>query len=165
VFRRRERKKPREPDPAVFMGLRQQVLELDARALGWTPSDADPRIFAALMEIGYPEAVATVVAVVDGTTSLYLGSGGGILGGGDHPQVVRANVAMRTVFDAHRDLFASTEAPPLPQVGEVRFHALTFDGPRTAVAPHDELMEEHGPLVPLFAAGHDVITELRLIAG
>jgi hypothetical protein len=42
----------------------------------------DAPILALLMETGYPEAVATLVAVADGTSSLYFSNGGGFIGVG-----------------------------------------------------------------------------------
>ncbi len=43
------------------------------------------------METGYREAVATLVGVVDGTSSLYFSNGGGFIGAGSHAAVAEAN--------------------------------------------------------------------------
>ena len=45
----------------------------------------------------------------------------------------------------------------------VRFNVLTFDGPVTAVGEPDELAAGGLPLSPLFFAGNDVITQLRMV--
>jgi hypothetical protein len=75
---RLRRKRDREPRPVadVYVGLRQQVLRLTPDQLGnRVPTDAP--ILALLMETAYPEAVATLVAVADGSASLYFSNGGG----------------------------------------------------------------------------------------
>lgn len=52
----------------------------------------------------------------------------------------------------------------LPQPGRVRFQLLTVGGGRTAEAGEDELGFGRHPLSPLFHAGQDVITEIRLLS-
>jgi hypothetical protein len=79
-----------EPSRAeVYEGLREQVLHLTPDRLG--DAFAEAPILALLMEIAYPEAVATLVGVVDGTSSLYFGHGGGFIGAGTHSAVAEAN--------------------------------------------------------------------------
>jgi hypothetical protein len=85
---RRGRDAERAP-AAVYLGLRQQVLRLTPEQLG--DELVDGPILALLMETGYPEAVATLVAVVDGTTSLYFSNGGGVLGAAEHDAVAEAS--------------------------------------------------------------------------
>lgn len=46
-----------------------------AAAVAIVPSARLPRVWAVLMETGYPGAVATLAALADGTTSLYLSAG------------------------------------------------------------------------------------------
>ena len=65
----------------IYQGLRQQVLTLDPLSLGLDPS-ASNRVWGVLMETGYPEAVASLVVIADGTVSLYFSNGGGIIGVG-----------------------------------------------------------------------------------
>jgi hypothetical protein len=63
------------PPPEVYEDLRNQALNLRKEQLG--DAFAEVPILAVLMETGYPEAVATLVGVVDGTSSLYFSNGGG----------------------------------------------------------------------------------------
>jgi hypothetical protein len=67
----------------VYRDLRQQVLTLDPAKIGLPSSDKN-QIHGVLMETGYPEAVATLVTIADGTVSLYFSNGGGIIGVGQH---------------------------------------------------------------------------------
>ena len=55
--------------------------------------------------------------------------------------------------------------PALPNLGLTQFVAVTPDGLRGVVAPEKELGEGRHALSPLFHAGHDVITQIRLTQG
>jgi hypothetical protein len=158
---RRKRGEEQPPPAEVYLGLRQQVLSLTADQLG-DDNLADPPILALMMETGYPEAVATLVAVVDGTSSLYFSNGGGLIGAGMHEGVAAAS--RRWLETGHEFLpqLPPITDPPLPLEGETQFLAVTPDGLRGTVAPEAELGEGRHRLSPLFDAGHDVITRMRL---
>ena len=55
------------------------------------------------MDMGTRNATATLVGLADGTTSLYLSTGGAVIGGGEHPQV-----AGYTLFGHRRHPLADT---------------------------------------------------------
>ena len=149
----------REPDPKdVYPGLRAQVLQLTPDQVG----GADAPILALLMETGYPEAVATLVGVVDGTTSLYFSNGGGIIGAGSHAAVAEATRRWLEAGLAALPELAEVTDPTLPAEGMTQFVAVTPDGLRSAVAPEAELGEGKHRLSPFFYAAQDVITQIRL---
>ena len=76
------------PNPAeMSQQLRAEALARSAQDLGLSSSPEDPTVFGILMETGYPEAVATLAVFVEGSTSLYFSSGGGIIGAGEHDSV------------------------------------------------------------------------------
>jgi hypothetical protein len=87
---------PPQPDP-VYLGLRRTMFTADPAELGLAPSERLPEVWAALMEIDLGGAVASVVAVADGTTSLYISNGGGVLGTGAYPAVAEAGAFSRFV--------------------------------------------------------------------
>jgi hypothetical protein len=157
----RKRDSEQPPPAEVYMGLRQQVLGLTPDQLG--DEFAEAPILALLMETGYPEAVATLVAVVDGTSSLYFSNGGGLIGAGEHEAVAEAN---RRWLETAREFLPQLPAimdTPLPADGRTQLVAVTPDGLRGVVAPEEELGEgEHG-LSPLFYGGRDLITQIRLV--
>jgi hypothetical protein len=152
-----------QPPAEVYEGLRQQVLQLTPDQLGTAFADAP--ILALLMETGYPEAVATLVGVADGTSSLYFSNGGGFIGAGTHATVADANRRwLETGLTFLPELSVIT-IPPVPAEGMTQFVAVTPDGLRGAVAVEDELGERRHELAPLFYAGQDVITQIRLTQG
>ena len=92
----------RDPPVAdVFSELREQALRLTPDQLGdAVPTEAG--ILALLMETAYQEAVATLVGVADGTTSLYFSNGGGFVGAGTHPTVAEGLTVLFTAVPAKR---------------------------------------------------------------
>jgi hypothetical protein len=149
-------------DPGdVIRGLREQAFSLPAIEVGISPAPGHERVWSMLMETGYPEAVASLVTIADGTTSLYFSNGGGIIGAGRHVPVRTAAEAFIAAGNVHVGAFGPAAEHPLPAVGRVRFYARTFDGLLTAEADEQDLGENRHPLSPLFHLGHAVIAAVR----
>lgn len=115
------------------------------------------------MEMGYPNATATLVCLSDGTTSLYTSSGFGIIGGGMHEEVVRATTKLLEVLDDHLAETSPSTEQALPAQGRTIIRALTNDGQRLFEASEDDLGEGRSAMSPVFHAAHAVITQLRLV--
>ena len=142
--------------------LRDMILRNPPDELGFAPGK-DTELYGVLMETGYDSAIATIVSLADGTTSMYFSSGGGTIGAGEHERVANAT---RAFVAAAADFLSYAEPTtdfPSPALGEVRFQFLTFGGGLTAAAPEDDLGNQRDALSPLFYAGQDVITEIRLV--
>ncbi len=166
MFKRRKDRRGGDGDGdarEVFLGLRRQLLTLDPAELELSPSPGRPRVWALFMEMGLDTGTASLVAVADGTTSLYMSTGGGVIGGGEHQGVRRVSEAFLDTAEAHLDRLQAISEAPLPQTGAIRFHALTFDSLRSAEAEEGELVDGRSELAPLFYAGNEVLTQLRLI--
>lgn len=146
----------------IYESLREQALTVIADELGLAKRANDP--FGVLMETGYPNGTATLVAFGEGSASLYFSSGGGIIGGGRHASVREAAldfVDLSRQFLEHMDPAA---IHPLPSAGKVAFTVLTPSGAWSTTEDEQDLGHNRSELAPLFYAGHAVITELRLIA-
>jgi hypothetical protein len=148
----------------VYLDLRQRALSLDPVKIGLTPDSANV-VWGVLMETGYKEAVATLVALGDGTVSLYFSDGGGIIGVGQHKGPRKANEALPAFAPGFIEHASPTTVFPLPTEGRTRFYFLCFDGVRTAEAKEEDLGNNRLPLSPLFHKAHEVITAVRLVDG
>jgi hypothetical protein len=153
------RKKKQANNPAE--GLRRQALSFTAAVIGISPGIGHQQVWGILMEIGFPEAVATLVCFADGTTSLYYSHGGGVIGAGEHAPVRDAAIAFVAMADALHESFAPALDQGLPQLGRVRFFAHTFAGLRSAEASEDDLGNNRHSLSVLFHSGHAVISAIR----
>ena len=118
-------------------------------------------IGALFMETGYAEAVASLVCFADGTTSLYLSNGGGMIGAGEHASVRTAATTFFAVGAHSLHELTGAAEHPLPRVGQVRFYARTDDGLWVAEAPEADLGGGSHQLSQLFFTAHGVITAIR----
>ena len=114
------------------------------------------------METVHPQAVVTLVGVVDGTTSLYFSNGGGILGAGTKPPVADATARWLEAGSGVLPQLPEITDPPLPTEGMTQFVLVTPTGLRGAVAREAELGERRHELSGFFFAAQDVITQIRL---
>jgi hypothetical protein len=154
---------PRDRGADVYAGLREQILRLDPATAGMSQRPGGAIVWGALMEMGYPNGVATIVALADGTTSMYTSSGGGIIGGGGHRAVVTATHAFLESVADHLGELRPDPGEALPAPGQVIIRALTYLGRLSGQAPEDDLGNRRHSLAPVFYAGQEVITQLRLI--
>ena len=138
--------------------------KLRAQALAFTAADARSKaaVYGVVMEIGYPEAVATLVSLADGTTSLYFSNGGGKIGAEDSPKVAAASKQLVSESAADLDKRTPTVETPLPLLDHTRFYLLTTSGLRTGEALEETLSDQKHPLSQLFYWAQAVLTEIRL---
>jgi hypothetical protein len=153
----------RRKPPSVYDDLRGRVLALDPAEAGLAPSARHPRVYGGLLETGLGTGTFTLVCLADGTTSLYLSSGGGTIGGGEHPPVAAATLAFLDALEAGLDGFGADRDDAPPRTGRAVLRALTYDGRRGVEAEERALGEGRDPASPVFYAAHDVITALRLV--
>lgn len=151
------------PGEDVYRGLRDQILTLDPAAAGLGRTAERRVLWGALMEMGRGSGTATLVALADGTTSLYLSTGGGMIGGGFHQPVAEATAAFLACLEEHLGFLAPDPDDYLPASGRIVFRALAYDGRLHAEAAEDDLGFGRHPLSAVFYAGHGVITALRVL--
>ncbi len=152
-----------KPNPAeMSRRLREQALTVGAGELDLAPSEARRHVWGVLMDLGYPGAVATLAVFGDGTASLYVSTGGSVIGAGGHAPVHAAAERFLASVEVHLTEFTRAAETPLPQTGRVRFYVRTFEGTLAAEADEQDLGHDRHRLSPVFHAGHAVITEMRL---
>jgi hypothetical protein len=154
------------PENDVYHNLRHRALNVRPSELGVEP-DPEAPIYAVIMETGYPDAVATFACFRDGTVSLYLSTGGGVIGGGEHEDVRDACLEMLSITNKYaQDFIAACNRVstfPLPSEGEVFFHLLTAEGVYQARCMEHALAEQRDPFSALFNNCHAVMSEVRKI--
>jgi hypothetical protein len=143
-------------DQNPYAGLRAAFLTLGSDVV-------DGPLRGAMIEFGMPGASVTIVCVADGTTSMYTSVGGGMIGAGQHEQVRRANAAFRAAVSADLDRLTPVTEVPLPEPAEVNIAAVTADGLRLLHGSEVGMAAVDSPDRPLFMAGQDVVTQLRLL--
>jgi hypothetical protein len=145
----------------VYLQLRDLILRGDPHGHGWAPTASLPHVWGALVEVGLPDGPVTLVSLVDVTTSLYLGNGGGTIGAGEAAPVAEASLELLAALDAALVHLGPIWEFPLPETGQVRFVVLTYAGSFGADAAESELVEGTHPLSAAFAAASDVLAGIE----
>jgi hypothetical protein len=162
LFGRKQKPAPEPAQESIYTALREGIFTTSPDEVGIVRSQDNPNVWGVVMETGYPEGTATLVLLADGTTSLYLEGGGGIIGGGAHDLIEKATKAVVKDAENYYGSLTQTTSFPLPGVDNVRFFILTYSGAYTIEVNEDDLGEERHHLSPLFLNCHDVITLLRV---
>ena len=149
--------------PGMYDELRQMAFATKPGDLGLTASGDSP--YGIVMEIDIDGSTATITSFATGDASLYLSSGGGTIGGGEHESIARAAKRFVEAAAAKAPAMtpASTHTRPAP--GQVTFHVLTPKGIVSASRAEQDLGEGKSDLSDLFYAGQDVLTAMRQQGG
>jgi hypothetical protein len=113
------------------------------------------------MDIAMAKGVATVVSFLNGEASIYLSTGGGMMGGGPQPSVNRAAKDFVATASLVVSEMKKTSDAPFPGLDQVVFYALTPSGIFSASASEGDLQVGHSAMSSLYAAGQMVITAYR----
>jgi hypothetical protein len=150
-------------DPAGMTAmLRAGVLAIGPEDIGLTDATC-PRVWGVMMELAEADIVVSLVALVDGSVSVYLSDGGGVIGCGLHPDVRVAAAKMLNVAEQVISQCAPVDCYPKPAEHQVRFYLLTNQGVLSGAAGRAELDEGAVALAELYYAGHGVIGMVELL--
>ncbi|HRZ28157.1 MAG TPA: hypothetical protein P5295_15230 [Spirochaetota bacterium] len=146
----------------VYKDLRKQVFSISPSDLKITRNESKI-VYGVIMETGYPEAVVSLIAIGDGTVSLYFSNGGGIIGIGGHEKP--KSICLDYINDSNNfiKLATKTDSNQLPNNGETIFYFLTFDGIYYFKEKEDTLGNNKSSFSKLFYKAQELITEARII--
>ena len=147
----------------VIEELRNQVFSLDPAEIGISRENFGHPVWGMVMETGFDDGSFSLVTLADGTTSLYLSTGGGTIGAGEHQSVRNAVGHYLTGAQYFFDQTTATEKFPRPSPGRVIFYFLGFDGVSVYESEEQKLGVGQDALSNLFYAAHEVIAEIRKI--
>ena len=146
-------------NPQVYQELRNMVLTSDPQQLGLSKTDGP--VWGLLMETGYSEGSFTLVALRDGTVSLYFDKGGGMIGIGQHETPREIASELLALAPNYLSETSITTNYPVPADGFTRFYFLTFDGVQTAEGKEEDMGNNRHALSPLFLKAHELIGAAR----
>ncbi len=145
----------------AFEGLRNMAFSATPEQLGLSLSTEKTVVYAVIMDWEMGGATATTVSYQTGDASLYLSSGGGVIGGGQHRNVNIAAKQFISLAQTFLDKATKTEATPLPSRDEVKFYMLTNKGVFAGQETIKNFENNTSPWLKLFEEGNNVLTELR----
>jgi len=142
-----------------FEGLR-------AKALGFRLPEGTARIIdvpdlhGLVVDWSVGSGVATVACMAEGSTSMYLSGGGGIIGAGGHDDVRLASSEVLSEASAARAYLDPATDVPLPTGGRLRFTVILDGGLRSAEVSLEDVKSGH-PLFRLVEAFQRVVFVVR----
>jgi hypothetical protein len=159
MFRRRD--PGSEPSDNAYDGLRALALGATEDRVGNAPPE-HPQVLGAVIDIPGAGGMASVVALADGTTSMYTSTGGGIIGAGAHEAVAVKTHALLTALQRLIEMFPADDRVDLPAADLVQITLITPTGRRRASVPAPAFWgQEPSTVADLIAAIHDVISAIR----
>ena len=146
----------------AFDGLRSMAFSVTHDQLGLLLPPDKTVVFGVIMDWGMDGAIATIVSYQTGDASLYLSSGGAIIGGGQHENV--SNAAKQFVSLAQMFLYNAnkTQMTTLPITNQVKFYLLTNNGIYVGQDVIKNFENHSSEWLQLFEEGNKVLTEIRL---
>lgn len=148
----------------MYTRLRNLALTTSSNGLGLhLSSPLEP--YTVIMDMDMGRGTATVMASATGAASLYLSTGGGVIGAGEtSPEAAAAAKQFVQLAATYVPQMRKSADQPLPGAGQITFYVVTDSGVFTAGAAAEELGERKNALSPLFYAGQGVVTQIRLTA-
>ena len=145
----------------AFEGLRNMAFSATPDQLGLSLPTDKTVVYGVIMDWEMGGATATTVSYQTGDASLYLSSGGGVIGGGQHKNVNSAAKQFVSLAQTFLDKTTKTETTPLPSTDEVRFYLLTNKGVFVGQEQMKNFENNSSTWLKLFEEGNNVLTELR----
>jgi hypothetical protein len=152
------------PEGNPYADLRGKIFGMTPEQLGLIATiEEEP--YAVIMDMGMDrDATATLVSIADGNASIYLSSGGGVIGGYAHENCRKAAIDFVTMGKNYFAKMIPVDSFPLPKAGYVRFYILTNKRKYSIEKEIDKIENDESGWGELFYEGNKVITELRLIS-
>lgn len=147
---------------AIYMGLRGAVLSLDPSSVGIHPTPDMANVWGLVMDWSLDRGVATIISLADGTTSMYLSTGGGSIGAGAHQAAAAASIKALHIAESMIDDFLPAQNAPVPAPARTALTLLTFSGLRRIEEDNTAFEKGTTRLSVVANAMQDVIHEIHL---
>lgn len=144
--------------------LRKLALSTKAEQLNLTKI-SNEKIYGIVTDIGMGNGFATIVAFLTGDTSIYLSSGGGYIGAGNHKNVNEKVKQIVTEIQKYKDQAQKIEVAELPNQNEVKFNFLTKKGLYQITADYEDLISQKSEHTELYKEIDNLITLIREKSG
>lgn len=148
---------------------RQLVAALRAQVLSLKPADMEldapvaRRVWGVVIETAHPDVVSSLIALADGSVSLYVSNGNGCLGCGAHREVRCAAKELLEISARCLDLAVPSDDCAYPPTGAIRFFLLHAAERRVVQIRLEELNARDGHLGVLYFAGQRVIHTIERV--
>jgi hypothetical protein len=149
----------------LYKGMRRMALEVTADQLDVQVPAGEVKVYGVVTDWNMGKGIATIVSFATGDASMYVSTGGGILGGVQHASVNKAAKACVNKAQGFLDKASKTDLTPLPAADSVSFFLLTNKGIFTARESVKNFYNGTSPWLSLFEQVNELISALRLVQG
>lgn len=145
----------------AFEGLRNMAFSATPEQLGLSLPTDKTIVYGIIMDWEMSGATASTVAYQTGDASLYLSSGSGVIGGGQHKNVNSAAKQFVNLAQTFLVKASKTKTKSLPLKDEVKFYFLTNEGIYVGKELMKNFENNSSSWLKLFEEGNIVLAELR----
>ena len=152
--------KTEEQNP--YTDMRKMAFSVTAEQLGLQIPNDSIKVYGIISDLDMGGVTATIVTYLTGDASIYLSSGGGFIGAGQHESVQK--VTKEFVENGHLISFKGKqfENPDLPTNGNAIFYFLSNMGQTRIKVSISKMESGESEYSKLFADLNNVMTEIRI---
>lgn len=147
-----------------YESLRRTALDTTPEMLGLKIPSDKTKVYGVVMDWHTGDAVVTFAFFQTGDASLYISTGGGVIGGGYHENVKKAAITFVDKAQTYLNKATKTETTTLPPEKSVTFYFLTNKGKFVIREKKENFDNNSSQWLGLFIEVNKVITELRLMS-
>jgi hypothetical protein len=148
----------------AFVGLRNMAFSRTPEQLKLSLPTNKTIVYGIVMDWEINGAIATIVSYQTGDASLYLSTGGGVIGGGQHENVSSAAKHFVSLGQSFLDKAKKTEKTTLPETGVIKFYLLTNKGIFVDQEQMKNFENRSSTWLSLFDHANILLTELQKTA-
>lgn len=146
----------------AYEGLREMAFATTPEKLQLSLPADKTVVFGVIMDWGIEGATATVLAYQTGDASLYLSTGGAVIGGGGHKSVSNEAKKFVSLAQTYLSKVSRTETTLIPVKDEVNFYLLTNKGIYVGREIMENFEDYSSGWLPLFDEGNKVLAAIRM---
>ncbi|MFZ1528251.1 MAG: hypothetical protein WAT19_05860, partial [Ferruginibacter sp.] len=145
-----------------FLDLRNMALNVTPEQLQLSLPTDQTKVFGVVMDWDLGDGTMTLITYQTGDASMYLSSGGGVIGGGQHESVSKASKEFVSMAQNYLAKSSKADTTTLPEKDCFKFYFLTNKGKFVAQENIGNIENKTSKWLSLFENANNVITELRL---
>ncbi|MFI5406734.1 MAG: hypothetical protein ACHQ1D_09510 [Nitrososphaerales archaeon] len=153
-----------DPKNNPYQDLRNLAFGATLEQIGVEFPADQTKIYGIIMDWDLGEGTATLVAFLSGDASLYLSTGGGVIGGIGHDNVKNAVTAYINKAEKYLDKTVKTDSTPLPEKDGINFYFLTNKGKFVGQEQVKNFDNNSSQWLDLFEEANKLITEIRMVS-
>lgn len=161
LFKSFKKKEKIDNKENMYPELRKIAFSATAEQLELSQIDND-KVYGLITEMFMNNGTATVVGFLSGDASIYLSSGGGFIGGGNHEDV---NLKVKEIIDKiqkFKEKSINIENADLPEKNMINFNFLTKNGVYQISENKNEIMSENSEFTELYKEVDKIMTLIRI---